>query len=244
MSKSYEEKYSPSNLSELILVQDARDIIENISDKPKDASKVYTLIGHSGIGKTTIARLIASKSKAAVHEINFSDPDHRTKKALKEAREILKNNWLDSHYPGKKNKRPVVILDEFHRLSKKEQEDFKFAIDISEHLIFIIANTDDLETEENKSDLPLLQKKIIHSGIISRSESIFIDPRSNQEYKDLEDQLYSKFTMILEKEKVQNINHNTLKQLANKAIYKDQQDIRSALRHLSNLINHKTNSMM
>ncbi|KAI8934635.1 hypothetical protein NX059_008328 [Plenodomus lindquistii] len=119
-----------------------------------DAGKLPSMVlwGRSGVGKTSLARLIANTSGARFVEINS------TSTKLEEVRKIFVEAAKDLQLTGRKT---IVFCDELHRFSKTQQDAFLGPVESG--IITLIA-----ATTENPSF------KVI-SALLSRCRTFTLD---------------------------------------------------------------------
>ncbi len=129
-------KYRPQNFDEVI-GQD--HIVKAISTSLK-AGKVahaYLLCGPRGIGKTTIARIIASELGSSVNDVYEMDAaSNRGIDDIRSIRESVRTMPFDSKYK-------VYILDEVHMFTKDAWNALLKTIEEPpSHVVFILATTE------------------------------------------------------------------------------------------------------
>lgn len=116
-----------------------------------DMAKVHSMIlwGPPGVGKTTIARLLAAKSQA--HLISFS----AIFSGVKEIREAV----IEAQFALNKGKSTVIFVDEVHRFNKAQQDAFLPHVE-SGLFKFIGATTENPSFEINQA---LLSRSTIYT---------------------------------------------------------------------------------
>lgn len=131
-----------------------RQLIEN------DLVPSMIFWGPPGIGKTTLARIIAHQTKASF--INFS----AVTSGIKEIREVMKQAQTAS----KMGERTIVFVDEIHRFNKAQQDAFLPYVE-NGSIILIGATTENPSFEINSALLsrckvfvlkPLSQEDLLH----------------------------------------------------------------------------------
>ncbi len=128
------------------------------------ADKVSSLIfyGPPGTGKTTLAKIIANKTKSDFYEINAVTSG---KKELNEVIEIAKKNLAAF------NKKTILFIDEIHRFNKAQQD--LLLPSVESGIIILIGATTENPTFE------------INSPLISRSTLFQFEPLSDNEIKQI-----------------------------------------------------------
>lgn len=101
-------KYRPKDFNEVMGQDLIKDIISNQIEN-NDLSTGYLFSGGSGIGKTTIARILANKVNAEIIEI-----DGASNNSVDDVRRIRDN----VKYKSLNNEYKIYIIDECHMLSK------------------------------------------------------------------------------------------------------------------------------
>ena len=101
--------YRPKYFKEVIGHEEVVKVLESKLNKP-DHARVYLLSGGSGLGKTTLARIIGNTVNAQIVEF---DAGNLT--GVDEVRNLIKQANLPN-IAGRKNK--MFIIDECHMLSK------------------------------------------------------------------------------------------------------------------------------
>lgn len=112
-------KYRPQNLDLFVTDKSEKlNLLQSILDKPK--SNVYLLVGSSGSGKTTFARIFANKWCGGTEdnfdylEVNASAQETRGIGAISEWESFVSTPSMSG---GKK----ILVIDEAHQLTKPAQ---------------------------------------------------------------------------------------------------------------------------
>ena len=87
-------------------------VLRRIIDQDMVCSMIFW--GHPGVGKTTLARIIANRTKASF--VDFS----AVTSGIKEIKEVMAQAELDRHM----GLRTLVFVDEIHRFNKAQQDAF------------------------------------------------------------------------------------------------------------------------
>jgi DNA polymerase III delta prime subunit len=115
MKKLWVEKYRPQTVDEMVLADDVKTFLSD----PENISQNIMLIGHSGIGKSTLAKIIAKDIlKCQYLYINASDEN-----GIDTIRSKVTNFVSTKSFDGKQK---LVILDESDGLSKNAQQALRF----------------------------------------------------------------------------------------------------------------------
>ena len=130
-------KYRPSELSEIKGNTDIVQSLEKMLSNPATFPHSILLHGSTGCGKTSLARIIASRLGCVgddLRELNASDVG-----GVDTIREIIKN----SQYVPLEGKCRVWIMDEAQKISQIAQQAFlKILEDTPKSVYFILATTD------------------------------------------------------------------------------------------------------
>ncbi|WP_026039023.1 replication-associated recombination protein A [Sporolactobacillus vineae] len=114
-SRPLAERVRPRNLDEFVgqrqLLGEGK-VLRTLIDQDEAASLIFW--GPPGVGKTTLARIIARKTKAAF--INFS----AVTSGIKDIRKVM----ADAEENRKFGTRTIVFVDEIHRFNKAQQDAF------------------------------------------------------------------------------------------------------------------------
>jgi len=110
MKENWTELFRPKIISDFIgqqhIINPNSFLIKAIKNKNLPHLFIY---GSSGVGKTTLAYIIANESQKDFFNLNA------TSLSIKNIREIV--NKYDN-----KSETPLIFIDEIHRLSKNQQE--------------------------------------------------------------------------------------------------------------------------
>lgn len=82
----------------------------------------FILWGPPGVGKTTLARIVASKTESPFYTLSA------VTSGVKEVREVLQNAERDSKSMFTKG-RPILFIDEIHRFNKSQQDSLLGAVE-------------------------------------------------------------------------------------------------------------------
>jgi replication-associated recombination protein RarA len=133
-------KYRPEKFRDVIGHQDILAALDRSLKSPAHPHS-YLLTGKSGVGKTTIARIIAAAIGADVLEI-----DAASNSGVDAMRELVE---LGFHMPLMGGSKRMIIIDECHTLSRSA---FQAVLKITEepppHLYFALCTTEDEKVPE------------------------------------------------------------------------------------------------
>ena len=136
MGQSLAVKYRPHAFED-VCGQESIIKILNMQASTKRVSNAYLFCGASGCGKTTIARIFASKiNEGKGTPIEIDAASHNGVEAVKTLVKGASERSLDSEYK-------VIILDECHSITNQGWQAFLKGIEEpSEYTIFIFCTTD------------------------------------------------------------------------------------------------------
>ena len=170
MQEALYRKYRPNTLDELVGQPDAVALItEQI--KKKNLGHAYLFSGPRGVGKTSLARIIAT-TIGCDPIFDITEIDAASHNKVDDIRELNDSVNFIASSPGKKR---VFILDEVHMLSNAASNAFlKTLEEPPEHVIFILATTEPervIETIRSRTT-HLAFKRIGNEEIITSLEKI------------------------------------------------------------------------
>ena len=170
MQEALYRKYRPNTLDELVGQPDAVALItEQI--KKKNLGHAYLFSGPRGVGKTSLARIIAT-TIGCDPVFDITEIDAASHNKVDDIRELNDSVNFIASSPGKKR---VFILDEVHMLSNAASNAFlKTLEEPPEHVIFILATTEPervIETIRSRTT-HLAFKRIGNEEIITSLEKI------------------------------------------------------------------------
>jgi len=132
---SLSNKYRPNSFDEYVGHSEIVESVKKALDK--NLSKAFLLTGPSGIGKTSLARIIARHW--GVDEYGLIEIDAATYTGIDEMRTVMEA----SKVRGFGNPKKIVIIDEFHSLSRQAiQSLLKSLEEPPEHLMWVLATTE------------------------------------------------------------------------------------------------------
>jgi len=179
MQEALYRKYRPDSLKKLVGQPDAVALIEK-QVKNNNLSHAYLFSGPRGVGKTSLARIIAT-TLGCDPVFDITEIDAASHNKVDDIRELNDSINFIASSPGKKR---VFILDEVHMLSNAASNAFlKTLEEPPEHVIFILATTEPervLETIKSRTT-HIAFKRIGNDEIIStlneigKNEKIKID---------------------------------------------------------------------
>ena len=189
MQEAFYRKYRPVSLEELVGQPDAVNLIQQ-QVKNENLSHAYLFSGPRGVGKTSLARIIAT-TLGCDPVFDITEIDAASHNKVDDIRDLNDSINFIASSPG--NKR-VFILDEVHMLSNAASNAFlKTLEEPPAHVIFILATTEPdrvLETIKSRTT-HIAFKRISNDEIvetltkISKSEKIKI---SNEVLKYISNQ--------------------------------------------------------
>jgi len=156
------ERMRPVSLDEFVgqkhLLGDGK-VLRRIIESDSISSMIFW--GPPGVGKTTLARIIAHTTKAKF--INFS----AVTSGIKEIREVMKQADMNRSY-GEKT---IVFVDEIHRFNKAQQDAFLPFVEKGA-IILIGATTENPSFE-------------INGALLSRCKVFVLQPLTSEDIKEL-----------------------------------------------------------
>ena len=170
MQEALYRKYRPSSLEELVGQTDAVQLISE-QIKNNNLSHAYLFSGPRGVGKTSLARIIAT-TIGCDPVFDITEIDAASHNKVDDVRELNDSVNFIASSPGKKR---VFILDEVHMLSNAASNAFlKTLEEPPEHVIFILATTEPervIETIRSRTT-QIAFKRIKNTDIITSLEKI------------------------------------------------------------------------
>ena len=170
MQEALYRKYRPDSLKKLVGQPDAVSLIEK-QVKNNNLSHAYLFSGPRGVGKTSLARIIAT-TLGCDPVFDITEIDAASHNKVDDIRELNDSINFIASSPGKKR---VFILDEVHMLSNAASNAFlKTLEEPPEHVIFILATTEPervLETIKSRTT-HIAFKRIGNDEIISTLNEI------------------------------------------------------------------------
>ena len=170
MQEALYRKYRPSSLEELVGQSDAVQLISE-QIKNSNLSHAYLFSGPRGVGKTSLARIIAT-TIGCDPVFDITEIDAASHNKVDDIRELNDSVNFIASSPGKKR---VFILDEVHMLSNAASNAFlKTLEEPPEHVIFILATTEPervIETIRSRTT-QIAFKRIKNADIITSLEKI------------------------------------------------------------------------
>ena len=170
MQEALYRKYRPSSLEELVGQSDAVQLISE-QIKNSNLSHAYLFSGPRGVGKTSLARIIAT-TIGCDPVFDITEIDAASHNKVDDVRELNDSVNFIASSPGKKR---VFILDEVHMLSNAASNAFlKTLEEPPEHVIFILATPEPervIETIRSRTT-HVAFKRIKNADIITSLEKI------------------------------------------------------------------------
>lgn len=136
---SYDLKYRPDSFDDVLGQESVIDSLENYFASKKSFPHAFLFAGASGLGKTTLARIIARKFNC-INTTNVLEIDGSTHTSIDDVRELQ-----SSLKYGAIGDNPIkfIIIDECHMLSKAAWNALlKITEEPPEHVFFIFCTTE------------------------------------------------------------------------------------------------------
>lgn len=183
MSEALYRKYRSKKLSEIVGQHHVTDILTRALQNDK-VSHAYLLTGPRGVGKTSIARILAHEINGLEYDgsehLDIIEIDAASNNGVEDVRELREKIRLAPVSAPKK----IYIIDEVHMLSKPAFNALlKTLEEPPSHAVFILATTDvdkipaTILSRTQRFSLRLVPQADItnHLKMIASSESIAID---------------------------------------------------------------------
>lgn len=174
--KPLAEKMRPTNLNEFF---GQKSIVGENSPIRKmiELDSITSMIfwGPPGVGKTTLAKIIARETNSEFHELSA------VTSGVKEIKELIEI----SKYNKSNGKKTIVFVDEIHRFNKLEQDAFLPHVE-NGNIILIGATTENPSFEVNSALLSRSKVYVLNS--LKKEDIINILKRTlnkNEEYKNV-----------------------------------------------------------
>ncbi len=172
--KPLAEKMRPDNLEEFFGQEDIigpSSAIRKMIENDNISSMIFW--GPPGVGKTTLAKIIAKKSNSSFYELSAVTSGV---KEIKEIIEIAKFNATN-------NKKTILFVDEIHRFNKAQQDAFLPYVEKGD-IILIGATTENPSFEVNSALLSRCKVYILKS--LNQNDIIKILKKAmNKEYNNI-----------------------------------------------------------
>lgn len=174
--KPLAEKMRPTNLSEFFgqeSIVGENSPIRKMIELDSITSMIFW--GPPGVGKTTLAKIIARETNSEFHELSA------VTSGVKEIKELIEI----SKYNKSNGKKTIVFVDEIHRFNKLEQDAFLPHVE-NGNIILIGATTENPSFEVNSALLSRSKVYVLKS--LKKEDIINILKRTlnkNEEYKNV-----------------------------------------------------------
>jgi len=133
---SFHIQYRPKDFNEVVGNKTIVKSLQSLFKHGQLATHVFLFHGESGCGKTTFARIIASKLNCSEHD--FMEINAGNNRGIDTAREVLKT----VHYMPTQGDYKVILFDEVHQTTKDFQNALlKILEDTPSHVYFILCTT-------------------------------------------------------------------------------------------------------
>jgi DNA polymerase-3 subunit gamma/tau len=131
-------EYRPDSLSQLIGNDSVKARLETAFARKKDVRRTFLLVGDTGCGKTTLARII--KNMAKCDDRDFQEYNTANTRGIDTIRDISQDVVYSPMYGSSK----VYLLDECHKLTNDAQNALlKLTEEPPSHTFFILATTNE-----------------------------------------------------------------------------------------------------
>lgn len=132
-------KYRPKDFDQIIgneaIISTVKNMVSNIEKCPHS----FLLVGETGCGKTTLARIMAEKLGCSVDSTDYREIDSADFRGIDTVREIRKN----SQFRPLESRCRVWVIDECHKMTNDAQNAFLKALeDTPSHVYYILCTTD------------------------------------------------------------------------------------------------------
>ncbi len=136
MAEDWHTKYRPTKLKHVVGQNDIVRSLKNVLEK--DTSHTFLFSGPSGVGKTTLARIIANKIDCS--SANIIEIDAATHTGVDSMRDVTSSLGYKAF--GKKPNK-MIIVDECHSLSKSAWQSILKALEEPpEHVYWALCTTE------------------------------------------------------------------------------------------------------
>lgn len=168
--KPLAEKMRPTDLEDFVGQEEI--VGENSAIKKMIESDLVTSMifwGPPGVGKTTLAKIIAHKTSSYFHELSA------VTSGVKDIKEIIEI----SRFNKMSNKKTILFVDEIHRFNKAQQDAFLPFVENGD-IILIGATTENPSFEVNSALLSRTKVYVLKS--LSEDNIVSILKKANEKY--------------------------------------------------------------